>query len=138
MNMHLDAISFSPEQSIALALRMPFGRVATAAENALLDRDIDAVVRIKLASIRILETAYTATFTIEHNEYAAQYKEAREVSIALTRPTLQAAFAALTPSAIATAIAEQSKAVAIMTKIGVVEASKVASGLVSNRAGAFQ
>ncbi|TJV55840.1 MAG: hypothetical protein E5X82_25635 [Mesorhizobium sp.] len=100
--------------------------MAAAAETALQARGLDRVVNIKLASIRVLESAFTATFSIEHNDYAWQDKEPKTVTVSLTRPTLHAVFKALTPGAIATAVARQSEVVADIAKMSVVEISKAA------------
>ncbi|MER8544754.1 hypothetical protein NKH41_03325 [Mesorhizobium sp. M1169] len=124
VEMHIDQILIEPERT---TLALPLGRVASAAETALQARGIDRVVKITLTSLRILEAAYSATFSIEHNDYAWQDREPQTVTISLTRPTLHTVFKALTPGAVATAVARQSDVVADIAKIGVAEITKAAA-----------
>ncbi|RWN54144.1 hypothetical protein [Mesorhizobium sp.] len=132
--MHIDQIVWEPDSG---TLALPLSRVAASAEIALQARGIDRVVKLTLTSVRILESAFTASFTIEHNDYAWQDKEPKTVTVSLTRPTLHDVFKALTPGAIATAVERQSEVAADIRKLAVVEISKAAVPA-HRRAEAFQ
>lgn len=121
--MHMDQIVIETD---AATLALPLSRVASAAETALQARGIDRVLKVTLASLRILESAFVANFTIEHAAYQWQDRPGQSVTVTLTRPTLHAVFKALTPGAIATAVERQSEVAADIAKMSVVEISKAA------------
>ncbi|MER8761976.1 MULTISPECIES: hypothetical protein [unclassified Mesorhizobium] len=132
--MHMDQIVIETD---AATLALPLSRVASAAETALQARGIDRVLKVTLTSLRILESAFTANFTIEHVAYEWQDKPGQSVTVSLTRPTLHAVFKALTPGVIATAVERQSQVAADIAKMAVVEISKAAVPTY-RREGAFQ